>query len=60
MGAHQTVDVAVAVATVGRPESLARCLDAVVNADVRPAELVVVDQGDDERAADVVLGRAAE
>jgi GT2 family glycosyltransferase len=60
VGAHQTVDVAVGVATVGRPESLARCLDAIVDADVRPAELVVVDQGDDERTAEVVLGRTGE
>lgn len=60
MGARHTVDVAVAVATVARPESLARCLDAIVTAEVRPAELVVVEQGHDERTADVVSGRTGE
>jgi GT2 family glycosyltransferase len=42
-------DVTVAVATVDRPDALARCLDAILNGEVRPREILVVDQGDSER-----------
>jgi GT2 family glycosyltransferase len=54
-------EVSVAVATVGRPDELARCLDALLGADVLPREILVVDQGVDERTRMVVAdrGRAA-
>lgn len=41
-----TADVTVAVATLDRPEGLARCLGAVLGGTVLPGEIVVVDQGD--------------
>jgi GT2 family glycosyltransferase len=36
--------ITVAVATCGRPASLARCLEALAAGSMRPAELIVVDQ----------------
>jgi len=46
-------DVTVAVATCGRPASLARCLQAIAAGTVRPLEVIVVDQApsDEARAA---------
>ncbi len=35
----------VAVATLDRPEALCRCLDGLLNGEVLPAEVIVVDQG---------------
>lgn len=37
--------IAVAVATLDRPEGLARCLAALCDGELRPAEVIVVDQG---------------
>lgn len=54
---HTSSDIAVSVATVNRPECLARCLDAVLGGESAPAEVVVVDQGDDPRTAAVVAER---
>jgi GT2 family glycosyltransferase len=39
----------VAIATMDRPEGLARCLEALAAGEVLPAEILVVDQGRDER-----------
>lgn len=49
----------VAVATLDRPDSLARCLDALASGEVRPDEVLVVDQGTDERTRAVAEGRGA-
>ena len=54
---HASSDIAVSVATLNRPDGLARCLDAVLSSEPAPAEVVVVDQGDDIRTAVVVSQR---
>src|SRR4051812_10701160 len=46
-------DVSAIVTTVDRPAELARCLDAILAGDVLPAEVIVVDQGD--QGADALL-----
>jgi GT2 family glycosyltransferase len=48
----RTADLTVAVATLDRPQGLARCLEALALGTVQPAEVIVVDQG--EGAAAVV------
>jgi GT2 family glycosyltransferase len=40
-----TADLTVAVATLDRPQGLARCLEALAAGTVQPAEVIVVDQG---------------
>jgi len=52
--------IAVAVATVDRPDSLERCLDALLAAPTLPAEIVVVDQGGGAETAAVVGSRSRE
>jgi glycosyltransferase involved in cell wall biosynthesis len=47
-------DIAVAVATCGRPNSLARCLAALADGDARPGELIVVDQAPSRAAREIV------
>jgi GT2 family glycosyltransferase len=49
----------VAIATLGRPDGLARCLDALLGGDMRPAEIVVVDQGHDDATPALVEARRA-
>jgi GT2 family glycosyltransferase len=49
----------VAIATLGRPAGLARCLDALLSAEMPPAQIVVVDQGHDELTPAVVAERRA-
>jgi GT2 family glycosyltransferase len=51
------VEVTVAVATVDRPDSLRRCVDAIIAGTVQPREIVVVDQGRDARSRSVVDDR---
>lgn len=46
--------VTVAIATRDRPERLARCVAAILAGDVLPAQLVVVDQGGDDRVGHVL------
>lgn len=41
----RATNVAVAIATLDRPEALARCLDALLSNSRLPAQIVVVDQG---------------
>ncbi len=53
----QVVPVSVVVPTVRRPVELARCVDALLAADVVPAEIVVVDQGGDEDIALLLAAR---
>jgi len=50
----QTVPVSLVVPTVDRPPALARCLDAALQGDVLPAEVVVVDQGRLDETASVL------
>ncbi len=47
----------VAIATLDRPDGLARCLDALLAGDVLPAEILVVDQGSDDATPSVVEER---
>lgn len=49
--------ISVAISTLDRPESLGRCLDALLAGEVLPAEIVVVDQAADRRAAEGVDSR---
>jgi GT2 family glycosyltransferase len=46
------------VATFNRPEGLARCLDAILAGELLPAELIIIDQGEDDRTAGVIAERA--
>jgi GT2 family glycosyltransferase len=52
------VTVTVAIATLDRPEALARCLDALADGDVLPDEVLVVDQGSAAATEEVVRARA--
>jgi GT2 family glycosyltransferase len=47
----------VAVATLNRPDGLARCLDALLGGEVLPEEIIIVDQGQDNKARFVVEQR---
>lgn len=49
-----TVPITVAIATMDRPEALARCLEALAAGEARPMEVLVVDQGRDERTRRVI------
>lgn len=59
MSAREQADVTVAVATVDRPDALGRCLDAILTGEVQPRELIVVDQGHDDRAPAIIRERDA-
>lgn len=50
----QAANVTVTIATLDRPDALARCLDALLAGNRLPAEVVIVDQGRDRGAASVV------
>jgi GT2 family glycosyltransferase len=54
-----TAPVTVAVATMDRPEALARCLEALATGEILPAEVLVVDQGRDERTRRVAEAQKA-
>ena len=47
-------ELTVAVATCGRPDGLARCLNALARGSVLPHEVIVVDQAPSERARGAV------
>ena len=49
--------ISVAISTLDRPESLGRCLDALLAGQALPAEIVVVDQAADRRAEEVLSVR---
>ncbi|HEY8720522.1 glycosyltransferase family 2 protein [Pengzhenrongella sp.] len=53
------VPICVVVPTVLRPDALARCLDALLDGEVWPAAVLVIDQGGDEETAVVIATRAA-
>ncbi len=48
-----------AIATFDRPRALARCLDALLLGDVWPAEVIVVDQSEDDATRAIVEQRQA-
>src|SRR5918993_37335 len=52
-------DVSVAISTIHRADALSRCLHAIGRGSVRPREIVVVDQSDDDRSERVVREHAA-
>ena len=45
--------VSVVISTLNRPDALDRCLTALAAGALRPNEIVIVDQSDDTRSADV-------
>jgi GT2 family glycosyltransferase len=47
-------DITVAVATMGRPDALARCIRAVLDGHTQPAEIVIVDQSDDDATEQMI------
>src|SRR6266550_3697677 len=47
-------DITVAISTMGRASSLARCVRALLDGETLPAEIVIVDQSPDEATEDVV------
>ncbi len=53
-----TAPISVTVPTVTRPAALERCLRAILNGEVMPAEVVVVDQGGDPETARVIASFA--
>jgi glycosyltransferase involved in cell wall biosynthesis len=57
MANQPVANLTVAIATLRRPRSLARCLDALLAAEMLPAEVIVVDQSRDEATQSVVERR---
>lgn len=53
-GPFTVEDVSVVIPTRDRPESVRRCLEALLAADTPPAEVVVADQGREDRSRDVL------
>ncbi len=51
---RQVDDITVAISTMGRASSLARCVRALLDGETLPAEIVIVDQSPDEATEDVV------
>jgi GT2 family glycosyltransferase len=50
-------DLSVVIATLDRPDALARCLDALFAGSMLPGEIIVVDQSRDECTRDIFAGR---
>jgi GT2 family glycosyltransferase len=53
-----TAAISVGIPTLNRAAALGRCLDALLDSTVRPAEIIVIDQGDGDSAAQVARSRA--
>src|SRR5262245_49970316 len=53
----QTADLTVAIATLDRPEGLARALDALLGGHVLPAEILIIDQGQTQLTQEVIAQR---
>lgn len=49
--------VSAAIATLDRPDALARCLDALLSGSVLPGEVIIIDQSDNDATAKKVLTR---
>lgn len=54
---HEDTRYAVAIATLNRPGGLERCIEAVLSGELVPAELVIVDQSDDDATEKLLQGR---
>jgi GT2 family glycosyltransferase len=52
-------DITVAIATMGRPSALARCVGALLDAETLPAEIVIVDQSTDDATERLVRQMAS-
>jgi GT2 family glycosyltransferase len=52
-------DITVAISTLDRPDALANCLRALLEGEVLPAEIIVVDQSRDNRTQQVIEGYQA-
>jgi glycosyltransferase involved in cell wall biosynthesis len=50
----RVANLSVAISTLDRPDALARCLSALWSGDIRPAEIVVVDQSQDDTTRSLV------
>jgi glycosyltransferase involved in cell wall biosynthesis len=50
-----STQVSAAVATLDRPDGLARFLDHLLHGEMLPAEVIIVDQGQDARIKDLIL-----
>jgi GT2 family glycosyltransferase len=55
-----SVKCAVAISTLDRPDALAHCLDALWLGDVRPAQIVIVDQSRDDTTQSLVAKRCSQ
>jgi GT2 family glycosyltransferase len=55
----ETVAIAVAISTLGRPRALQRCLESLASGAALPSEVVVVDQSTDGETRRVVDGLGA-
>lgn len=54
---RQLAHITIAISTLDRPEALASCLDTILTGERLPAEIVVVDQSQDDRTRLVVENR---
>jgi GT2 family glycosyltransferase len=54
------LSIAVVICTRNRPQLIGACLDAVLACQPQPAEVLVVDQSDDEQTAQVIAARSSE
>lgn len=50
-------NVTVAIATLNRPDAVARCLDAILSAELLPAEVIIVDQSETETTRGIIAQR---
>jgi O-antigen biosynthesis protein len=53
----RVANLSVTIATMDRPETLARCLDALLSGTVLPGEVIVVDQSRDDATKTIIDGR---
>jgi GT2 family glycosyltransferase len=53
-------DISVCIATLQRPEALLRCLNALLEGDVLPAQIVIVDQSRDAQTQQMLEAARAE
>lgn len=51
------VQISATIATLDRPDALARCLDAVLSGSVLPAEVIIVDQSQNDASQTIVEAR---
>ncbi len=53
----QIVQISATIATLDRPDALVRCLDALLSGGVLPAEVIIVDQSQNDATQEVVEAR---